>query len=67
MSSEEEERKQQDDLDKKVVAFDPNIIGARTDSFKSTRVGGALGHMTVLQMIQLLIVWVDCVCPGMLF
>lgn len=34
------------DMDKKVVAFDPNIIGARTDSFKSTRVGGT-SHMTV--------------------
>ena len=47
VSSEGEEHKHQDDLDKKVVAFDPNIIGARTDSFKSTRVGGVLGHVIV--------------------
>lgn len=47
MSSDGEEHKEQDELDKKVVAFDPNIIGARTDSFKSSRVGGALGHMTL--------------------
>ena len=46
MSSEGEERR--DDVDKKVVAFDPNIIGARSDSFKNTRVGGASGHMTVM-------------------
>lgn len=56
MSSEGEERR--DDVDKKVVAFDPNIIGARSDSFKNTRVGWASGHMTVMldsvKIVQLL-------------